>query len=194
MDADALSLMMREVPTLNSVHVSVDANALDSFYDRIKAMPSVSGVALQRVSLANFRNAVALLVTTMAGIYAGLAAVIAFGVVYNNARISLSEQARDLASLRVFGFTRGEVLRILLLELAVLTLLAQPPGWLIGYGLSWVMRTRLAGELMRVRLVVEPFTYASTSMIVIAAALVSALVVRRRVYALDLVSVLKTRE
>jgi putative ABC transport system permease protein len=194
MDASALAVLMREAPALNSVHVSVDASELDSFYDRVKAMPSVSGLALQRVSLANFRDAVALLVTTMASIYAGLAAVIAFGVVYNNARISLSERARDLASLRVFGFTSGEVLRILLLELAVLTLLAQPPGWFIGYGLSWVMRTRLAGELMRVRLVVEPFTYASTSIIVIAAALVSALVVRRRVYALDLVSVLKTRE
>lgn len=194
MDANALSLLMREAPAVNSVQVSVDVNELDSFYDRIKAMPSISGLALQRASLANFRDAVAMLVTTMAGIYAGLAAVIAFGVVYNNARISLSESARDLASLRVLGFTRGEVLRILLLELAFLTLLAQPPGWAIGYGLGWIMRTRLAGEVMRVRLVIEHFTYLSSSVIVIAAALLSALVVRRRVYNLDLVSVLKTRD
>ena len=89
--------------------------------------------------------------------------------------------------MRVLGFTRGEVLRILLLELALLTLLAQPPGWAIGYGLAWIMKTRLAGELMRVRLVVEHFTYALTSIIVISAALFSALVVRTRVYGLDLV-------
>ena len=87
---------------------------------------------MQRVSLANFRESVALLITTMASIYTGLAAVIAFGVVYNSARISLSERARELASLRVLGFTRGEVLRILLLELALLTLIAQPPGWVDG--------------------------------------------------------------
>jgi putative ABC transport system permease protein len=130
----------------------------------------------------------------MSTIYAGLAAVIAFGVVYNSARISLSESARDLASLRVLGFTSGEVLRILLLELAILTLLAQPLGWTIGYALAWIMKTRLAGELMRVRLVVENFTYALASIIVIAAALCSALVVRSRVYNLDLISVLKTRE
>ena len=60
----------------------------------------------------------AVLITTMASIYTGLAAVIAFGIVYNSARISLSERARELASLRVLGFTRGEVLWILLLELA----------------------------------------------------------------------------
>jgi putative ABC transport system permease protein len=115
-------------------------------------------------------------------------------VIYNSARVSLSERARELASLRVLGFTRGEVLRILLLELGLLTLLAQPPGWVMGYGLAWFMQTRLAGELMRVRLIVEPSTYVFASAIVILAAVLSALVVRRRVERLDLVSVLKTRD
>jgi putative ABC transport system permease protein len=146
------------------------------------------------VSLANFRQSVALLITVMASIYTGLAAVIAFGLVYNSARISLSERARELASLRVLGFTRSEVLWILLLELALLTLLAQPPGWLMGYGLAWVMKTRLAGELMRVRLVVDTQTYVIASTIIVAAAMLSAAVVRARVNALDLVAVLKTRD
>jgi len=194
MDADALARLMREAPAANSMQVSVDKNALDAFYAKIKSMPVVSGLALQRVSLANFRDAVVVLITTMASIYTVLAAVIAFGVVYNSARISLSESARDLASLRVLGFTSGEVLRILLLELASLTLLAQPAGWAIGYGLGWIMKTQLAGELMRVRLVVDYSTYALVSMIVILAAMFSALVVGRRVYRLDLVSVLKTRD
>ncbi len=194
MDAEALSRLMREAPAVNSVNLSVDSNELDPLYAAIKRMPTVSGMALQSASLANFREAVALLVTTMASIYTGLAAVIAFGVVYNSARISLSERARELASLRVLGFTRAEVLWILLLELALLTLLAQPPGWAIGYGLAWLMKTQLAGELMRVRLVVESSTYVVASLIVIAAALISALVVRQRVGQLDLVSVLKTRD
>jgi putative ABC transport system permease protein len=157
-------------------------------------MPTVAGVALQRVSLANFRKTVALLITTMASIYTGLAAVIAFGVVYNNARISLSERARELASLRVLGFTRGEVLRILLLELAILTLIAQPPGWAMGYGLAWVMKTNLAGELMRVRLVVEHSTYVVATSVVVLAAVASAVVIRERIDKLDLVAVLKTRD
>jgi putative ABC transport system permease protein len=194
MDAEALARVMREAPAVNSVHLAIDASMLDALYDAIKRMPAVSGMALQRASLASFREAVALLITAMGSIYTGLAAIIAFGVIYNNARISLSERARELASLRVLGFTRGEVLRILLLELTLLTLLAQPPGWVIGYGLAWVMRTNLAGELMRVRLVVEHFTYVLASAIVIGAAVFSALVVRQRVNRLDLVAVLKTRD
>jgi putative ABC transport system permease protein len=194
MDADALARLMREAPVVNSVNVSLDESMGELFYSAVKGMPVASGLALQRVSLANFREAIALLITTMAGIYTGLAAVIAFGVVYNSARISLSERARELASLRVLGFTQGEVLRILLLELALLTLLAQPPGWVMGYGLAWIMQSNLAGELMRVRLVVEQPTYVFASAIVIAAAVLSALVLRRRINKLDLVTVLKTRD
>jgi putative ABC transport system permease protein len=194
MESGALSRLLREGPTVNSVHLSLDANRLELLYDAIKRLPTVAGMALQRVSLANFREAVALLITTMAGIYTGLAAIIAFGVVYNSARISLSERARELASLRVLGFGQGEVLRILLLELALITMVAQPLGWAIGYGLAWIMKTQLAGELMRVRLVVEHSTYVLASAIVIVAAVFSALVVRERVIHLDLVAVLKTRD
>jgi len=194
MDAEVLSRLLREAPAVNSVQLALDRSGIDAFYEAIKGMPTVSAMALQRDSLATFRGSIALLITTMASIYTGLASIIAFGVVYNSARISLSERARELASLRVLGFTRAEVLRILLLELALLTLIAQPPGWVMGYGLAWIMKTKLAGELMRVRLVVENSTYITASVVVIVAALLSALVVRRRINELDLVSVLKTRD
>jgi putative ABC transport system permease protein len=194
MDLGALTRLMRESPVVSSVNLSLDDSKKEEFYVAVKTMPTVSGVALQRASLANFREAVALIITTMAGIYTGLASVIAFGVVYNNARISLSERARELASLRVLGFTRGEVLRILLLELAILTLVAQPPGWAMGYGLGWIMKTNLAGDIMRVRGVIEHSTYVAASAIVFGAAIASAFIVRERLNRLDLVTVLKTRD
>ena len=194
MDLQTLARLMREAAAVNSVNVSLDGNALDSFYAAIKRLPTVSSTILQRVSLSNFRAAMAVLVETMANIYTGLAVVIAFGVIYNSARISLSERARELASLRVLGFTRGEVMRILFLELALLTLIAQPPGWLIGYGLAWRLKEQMAGELMRARLLVEHSTYALATAIVIVAAVLSALIVRRRIHRLDLVAVLKTRD
>ena len=194
MNSGTLARLVREAPAVNSVIVSLDVNERGRFYDAIKRLPTVGGVALQRVSLANFREALAVLVTAMANIYTGLAVVIAFGVVYNSARISLSERARELASLRVLGFTRGEVMHILLLELALLALLAQPLGWAVGYGLAWALQQKMAGELMRTPLIVEYSTYGVASAMVIAAAMFSALVVRERINRLDLVSVLKTRD
>lgn len=194
MEAGALARLMREAPVINSVNLSFDQQQREPLYRAIKNMPTVSGLALQRVSLQNFREAVAVVITTQASIYTALAAIIAFGIVYNSARISLSERARDFASLRVLGFTSREVFLILLLELALIGLLAQPPGWLMGYGLAWIMKTQLAGELMRVRLVVEHLTYVLASFVILTAAVLSALVVRRRINQLDLVSVLKTRD
>jgi putative ABC transport system permease protein len=194
MDAATLSRLMREAPAVNAVNVSFDASRAGEFYDTIKRLPTVAGLALQRLSLVNFRKEMAVIVTTMAAIYTGLAALIAFGVVYNSARISLSERARELASLRVLGFTQAEVLRILLLELALLTMLAQPAGWGIGYGLAWLLKTKMEGDVMRTRLVVDNLTYALASGMVMAAALFSALAIWRRLARLDLVSVLKTRD
>jgi putative ABC transport system permease protein len=194
MDSAALARLMREAPAVNSVNVSLDADQRQAFFDTIKRLPIVSGMLLQRVSLANFREALAVLVTMMAKIYTAFAAIIAFGIVYNTARIALSERARELASLRVLGFTKGEVTRILFLELALLTLVAQPPGWVIGYELASVLRSRMAGDVMRVRLVVDHFAYGAASAIVIGAAVLSAWVVRRRINRLDLVAVLKTRD
>jgi putative ABC transport system permease protein len=194
MDAQALARLMREAPVVNSVNVSFDADKRDELYDAIKKLPSVGGTALQRLSLTNFREAMAVIVNAMANIYTGLAIVIAFGVVYNSARISLSERARELASLRVLGFTRGEVLFILLLELMLLALIAQPPGWLLGYGLAWTLKTKMAADVMRAPLIVNNSTYALATAVVLGAAVISALVVRGRINRLDLVAVLKTRD
>ena len=125
----------------------------------------------------------------------GFACVIAFGVVYNAVRISLSERARDLATLRVIGFTRGEVSTMLLGELGVLVAGAIPLGLLMGYALAWVVVTSSYDtELFRIPLVVSARTYAFAAGVVLGASVLSGLIVRRRVDRLDLVGVLKSRE
>ena len=96
-------------------------------------------------------------------IYVTLAVIIAFGVVYNSARIQLSEHARELASLRVLGFTRGEVSRVLFTELVLLTLVAIPLGWVIGYGFGWLLIQAFSSDLYRVPFVIERATYAKAA-------------------------------
>ena len=122
------------------------------------------------------------------------AVVIAIGVVYNSARISLSEQSRDLATMRVIGFTRKEVSTVLLGEIVLFTLVAIPLGWLFGYGLAGLMILGLDTENYRIPLVVSRTTFAFAALVVIVATFLSSLVVQRRISTLDLVSVLKTRE
>src|SRR5690606_19863724 len=122
-------------------------------------------------------------------IYVSLAVIITFGVIYNSARIQLSERARELASLRVFGFTNREVSSVLLTEIGVMVVLAQPLGWLIGRGFSELVAKGFESDLFRIPLIINQPTYAVSSLVVLAAALVSALIVRRRIDRLDLIRV-----
>jgi putative ABC transport system permease protein len=185
---------VREGPSISAVHVTTDGSQIAALYEAVKNLPMVSSIALQRASVAKFRETMAENLTMMVTIYVGLAGIIAFGVVYNGARIQLSEQGRELASLRVLGFTRAEVSWILLGEFAILTLAALPLGWLLGYGMAYSTAEGLATEMFRLPLVIERSTYAWASVVVLVAAALSALIVRRRVDRLDLIEVLKTRE
>ncbi len=137
MDISEVNRLMREGPMVSGVHLAIDEAKADDLFAAVKDMPMVGSIALQRKSLEKFRQTLAENISVMIWVYTGLAMVIAFGVVYNSARIQLSERGRELASLRVLGFTRGEVSWILLGELAVLVLAALPLGWGLGYLVAW---------------------------------------------------------
>ena len=160
----------------------------------MKLVPAVAGVAMTSVMLQNFRDTLAESMTLQITINVAFAAIIAFGVVYNAARVSLSERERELASLRVLGFTRAEISLILLGELAILTLIALPIGAAIGYGLGQLIMAGFNNEVYRLSFVVSRSTVAWSFLVVILASMVSGLIVRRRLDRLDLVGVLKTRE
>ena len=128
MRIDALRAMLHEGGVITGAAVTLDPAAIGRFYTAVKALPAIAGVALTAVTLQNFRETMAENMYLQIFLNVMFAGIIAFGVVYNSARVSLSERERELASLRVLGFTRGEISLILLGELAVLTLLALPVG------------------------------------------------------------------
>jgi putative ABC transport system permease protein len=194
MEIDALRRLMHEGATVSGAALMVDAAAIDALNARVKRLPVVAGVALRTAAIRNFRETMAEHMHLMIFINVFFAGVIAFGVVYNSARVSLSERSRELASLRVLGFTRGEIALILLGELAILTGASLPLGAVIGYGLGQIIITIFTNEVYRLPFVVTPQTVAWTFLTVIGATVVSALAVRRQLDRLDMVAVLKSRE
>ena len=144
--------------------------------------------------IGSFRETLAETINFIVFFYVLFACLLATGVVYNAMRISLSERGRDLASLRVLGFTRGEVSYILLGEIALLTVLALPLGCLLGFGLAAVMTEQFETELYRIPMVIEHSTYGASIAVVAAASAACGLLVRRRIDRLDLIAALRTRE
>ena len=193
---DSLNRLLREEGALSGAFLDVDEAQRTALYAALKRLPAVRGVSVKEAMLAGFRDVIArsLIVQTTMNIV--FACVIASGVVYNSVRIALSERARELASLRVLGFTRREVAVMLLGEQALLTAAAIPLGFLIGYGICAAVSAALNAqqETFRLPLVLTTQTFAFAFVVVALAAMLSGLMVWNRLRRLDLVAVLKTRE
>ncbi|MEL7054457.1 MAG: FtsX-like permease family protein [Cyanobacteria bacterium J06588_5] len=194
MDIHSLNQLMREGTTLSGAYLMVDKQQQKQLYQQLKQTPAVASVSLRETIIQQFEEIIG---GSMAGfntVLVGFASVIAFGVVYNATRIALSERSRELATLRIIGFTRGEIAFILLGEQFVLLCLAIPLGFAIGFGMVVWLTQLYDWELFRFPLVVTPASYAFALVVICFSALVSGWIIRRQLDRLDLVAVLKTRE
>jgi len=194
MDLRALDHMLLERPSVEYVNLLVDETAEPELLAELKDLPAVSAVMLRRAAIDAFRETVAETLLVYIGFFTAFAGALGFGVVYNTARIALSERGRELATLRVLGFSRVEISYILLSEVALLVLVALPLGCVFGYGLALIMTSAFETEIYRVPMVIEASTYGTSMLVALAATIVSAALVRRRLDRLDLIAVLKTRE
>lgn len=194
MDLAALNRLMREGSTVSGAYLATDMLYQKEIYRELVEMPRVAGTVVRKDEIRNFYETQAEAMLFFTFVATVLAGIIAFGVVYNSARISLAERSHELASLRVLGYTRGEISYILLGELGLLTLAAIPLGFLIGRGLCSYIAQALESDLFRIPVATEPSTYALAAAVVLVSASVSGLIVRHRLDHLDLVAVLKTKE
>jgi putative ABC transport system permease protein len=194
MDLRALGRLIEEPQTFSAVNLLVDPTATHGLFAALKRAPQVLGVEFRTGSIANFRAMGDQSVAFIRKIEIIFAVIIAFGVVYNIARIAVAERAYELATLRVLGFRRDEISAVLLGEIALLAAPAVPLGCVLGYTLSAWLSSSLSSRLFRFPIVLEPATYAFAVAVFLIASVGSALVVRRRLDRLDLVEVLKARE
>ncbi|MEM1066134.1 MAG: FtsX-like permease family protein, partial [Pseudomonadota bacterium] len=194
MDLDALNRALREPGRISGAYLTIDAAHADEIYASLQDMPTVAGVSVK----AEARDAFLRMLNEGAGairyVMGVIAFVITFGIVYNAARIAQAERARDLASLRVIGFSKGEAAFVLLGELAVVTVIALPVGAIFGYYLSFALAEGFSTDLYQIPAVFDPVSYGQATLVVLAAALVSGLVVKRDLDGADLIEALKTRE
>lgn len=194
MDLHALRRVMKEGPTVSGAYLTVDENRWEDFMRKVKDTPRLAATLVKKDQLRAFRTTTGESIGILRRLYLTLAVIVAFGVVYNSARIALSERGRDLATLRVVGFTQGEVAGVLLGELTLLLLTALPVGLVFGKGLvTWII-TKVRTETVRLPLVISDQTYAIAMLVVSGAAVACFWLVGRMLRKLDMVGVLKARD
>jgi putative ABC transport system permease protein len=194
MEIGALNRLMREPPSVTSVHLRIDPAQRAQLFRELKQIPQVSSVSLRDAAVQTFHETMAKTLLIYVSFFIVFACALAFGVTYNAARIALSERSRELATLRVLGFTRAEISYILIGETGLLTILALPLGVACGYALAMLLVRGFDTELFRVPFVIAASTYGWAILVGVFATAASVLLVRQRLDRLDLIGVLKTRE
>jgi putative ABC transport system permease protein len=192
MERGALNRLLREGDVITGANLVVDPSAEQELYARLKRMPLVVAASSRRAMLDYFERTIAESILISAGIVIFAAGIIAIGVIYNNSRIAISERGRELASLRVLGFTRREVSGLFLGEQAAITLSGLPIGAVAGLGFAAILAAAFATERHRFPVIIEPSTYAYSIGVVLLVAAGVAFIVRRRLDRLDLIATLKT--
>lgn len=194
MDIAALRRLMKEGDTVNGAYLTLDHNRWDDFMRELKDTPRAAVVMVKRDQLAAFRETTGKSIGIIRNLYFVLATIVAFGVVYNSARIALSERSRELATLRVVGFRLAEVRGVLVGELAILVLIALPFGLLFGRGLALFIMSSFSTETVRLPIVIQSSTYSIAVLVVLTASALSFMLVSRMITNLDMVGVLKARD
>lgn len=183
-----------EGDTFNLARVRLDPASDTAFYEAVRDTPGIAAAGDKRRMVTHFRATSQHNLLMFAAILSAFATCIAVGVVYNSARITLAEQSWELATLRVMGFTRAEVSWTLLGQLGAEMLVALPIGWLAGTALAALILELISSEQFRIPLFIDSLTYTLASVVMLAAGVGTAFVVRRRIDQLDLIGVLKTRD
>ncbi|MFT4175502.1 MAG: ABC transporter permease [Luteolibacter sp.] len=194
MDISALRKLLKEGDTVNGAYLSIDHKHWDAFMREVKDTPRVAVVMVKRDQLAAFRQTTGKSIGIIRTLYFVLAVIVAFGVVYNSARIALSERSRELATLRVVGFRLPEVRTVLIGELALLVACALPVGLFFGKGLALFIMASFSTETVRMPIVIHPSTYSIAVIVVLTASVISFTLVSRMLGKLDMVGVLKARD
>lgn len=194
MDARALDRALGDAPTASGALLRVDPARYAQVHARLKRMPQIGAVQSKMAMVQGFEEHIAMNMRVQTTLMVTFAVIIAVGVIYNGARIALSERGRELASLRVLGFTKGEVSVMLLGEQATVTLIGLPFGFVLGWLLGMMTVAAFRVEVFRIPLVIDPRTYVFGAAVVTGAAVLAGLLMRRRIGRLDMIAVLKTRE
>jgi putative ABC transport system permease protein len=194
MNLSVLNRGIGDPPGFVQANLLVDRHHQAELFSALKELPGVSTLMVKQSAFEKFFETIGETILIFISFFVGFACALAIGVIYNAMRVALSERGRELATLRVLGFTRWEISYILLGEAALLTLVALPLGCLAGVGLVWIMVQSFETELYRLAVVIDPSTFGYAVLIVLGASAVSAALVRRRLDRLDLIGVLKTRE
>jgi putative ABC transport system permease protein len=120
--------------------------------------------------------------------------IMGFAIIFNTTIINIMERRRELASLKVLGYTHREIENTILRENMLLGFIALVPGVMLGRWMSELFVRQFSNELFALEVVIYPRTYIITFLSVFVFIILAQLANKKNISGLDMVEVLKNRE
>ncbi len=190
---DLANRVLRERGLVSGVMLRVDPGRAAGVEQALNDMTAVSSVLSRRQELENFQQNLDSMIYFTA-VMVAFAVVLGFAIVYNSSVIGFAERRRELALLRVLGFTGREVSGLVwresLLQAVLGVALGLPAGYLMVLGYA----RAISSELYSLPAVVYPATYLLAALGGLLFVAGASLLATRGVSRLDMVDVLKNRD
>lgn len=134
------------------------------------------------------------LINVVVYVVIGLAAGLAFVVLFTLSTVNIGEREREIATIKVLGFRAGEVRTYINKETLVLTslgiLVGLPAGWALSESFTYILKM----PSIFFDVVVDPWCYALAAAFSIVFALAVSLITNRMLARIDMVEALKSPE
>ena len=190
---DAYEALGAGVPVFGTIYASTtpDEDVRKGIADELHDMESVSTVIFSDETINMYRRMLSV-VDMIVVVLIVSAAALAYIVLYNLTNINIGERIREIASLKVLGFTRGEVYTYIFREVGLLALIGDAVGLALGIVLErFVVTTAEVDYVMFGRTIHPPsFVYAFALTMLFTGLVV--LTMRRRLDRVDMVESLKS--
>ncbi len=164
-----------------------------SFGNELLAIDGVSTVSFVSDKISTYEDMLDVM-NKLIYVIMALSAALAFVVLYNLTHINIAERVREIATLKVLGFTRGEVNAYIFREIVVMSLIGALVGCVGGVPLTfYIARAAETADMMFGR-TIEPASFVLSFVLTLAFTGIVLFSMRRKLFAVNMVESLKSVE
>lgn len=178
-------------PVFQTLYASSDVGVRAALSAELLSMDDVSTVSFSDETINLYRNMLSV-VDLIVVVLIVSAAALAFIVLYNLTNINVSERVREIASLKVLGFTRREVYSYIFREILLLAVVGDALGMVLGTHLASFVVTTAEVDYVMFGRTIHPASYVYAFALTLVFSGIVVLILRRKLDHVDMVESLKS--
>ncbi|MBK5252349.1 MAG: FtsX-like permease family protein [Peptostreptococcaceae bacterium] len=167
-------------------------NSTDKVKEKMEDVTNISSVN-SIVDLRNIFKDFTKLTYASLSVYAFFAGILGFAIVYNSTMMSISERRLEFSSLRIMGFSKKEINRIVLKENLIMTAFGIVLGIPLGRWLMRLMETSFQTEFYSMTAPIEMNSYIYAAVLTVFYVLIAQYFSSLKIKKLDFIEALKNR-